>query len=112
MRAVIVWWDLKDSGQTIDSLRGFLRDEAVDRFSQLAGLRLKFWISDRETDRWGAVLLWESAESAALAAALPNRAAELIGYPPTERSFFDVEATAEGVFSLDRLAGRGLALES
>ncbi|MFI2213851.1 hypothetical protein [Streptomyces sp. NPDC020141] len=109
MRAVIVWWDLRESGQTIESLRDFLRDEAVDRFSALPGLRLKFWVSDRENDRWGAVLLWESAEAAS--APLPNRAAELIGYPPTQRAFFDVEATAEGVFSLARLAGRGLALE-
>ncbi|MFJ3585145.1 hypothetical protein ACIPPS_23365 [Streptomyces sp. NPDC090127] len=106
MRAVIVWWDLGGSAQTIESLRGFLRDEAVDRFSEVAGLRLKFWISDAATNRWGAVLLWESAE-----AAIPQRAAELIGYPPTERHAFDVEATVEGVFAVAALAGRGAALE-
>ena len=33
MRAVIAWWDLDRSEQTIASLRNFLRDEAVDRFS-------------------------------------------------------------------------------
>ncbi|MFD0392415.1 hypothetical protein ACFQ3Z_04770 [Streptomyces nogalater] len=53
MHAVIVWWDLGPSRQTIESLRDFLRDEAVDRFSRTPGLRLKFWISDEATDRWG-----------------------------------------------------------
>ncbi|MGW0465462.1 hypothetical protein ACWDX6_09350 [Streptomyces sp. NPDC003027] len=110
MRAVVVWWDLSESEQTIASLREFLRDEAVDRFARVLGLRLKFWISDAATNRWGAVLLWESAEAAA--APLPARAAELIGYPPTQRYAFDVEATVEGEFALAALAGRGAALES
>lgn len=110
MHAVIVWWDLSRSRQTVESLRGFLREEAVERFSQVPGLRLKFWISDPATDRWGAVLLWESRQAAQ--GPLPNRAAQLIGYPPTERHAFDVEATVEGEFALAALAGRGLALES
>lgn len=109
MHAVIVWWDLAGSRQTIESLRGFLRDEAVERFSHVPGLRLKFWISDPATDRWGAVLLWESRQAAR--AVLPNLAAPLIGYPPTERHAFDVEATVEGAFTLPALAGHGLALE-
>jgi hypothetical protein len=97
MHAVIVWWVLGRSAQTIASLRDFLREEAVDRFSRMPGLRLKFWISDEATGRWGAVLLWESREAAT--APVPNRAAELIGYPPTERHAFDVEATVEGDFA-------------
>ncbi|MFF5114096.1 hypothetical protein [Streptosporangium sp. NPDC000509] len=109
MQAVVVWWDLRESDQTVDSLRAFLRDEAVDRFAGIPGLRLKFWISDRSSDRWGAVLLWESAEAAAVP--LPARAAELIGFPPVQRSVFDVEATTEGIFDVAELAGRGLALE-
>lgn len=109
MHAVIVWWDLADSTQTVRSLRSFLRDEAVDRFAQAPGLRLKFWISDEVRQRWGAVLLWESAEAASVP--LAPRAAELIGYPPTSVSAFDVEATVEGLFTTAALAGRGLALE-
>ncbi|MFF7978856.1 hypothetical protein ACFZDK_06960 [Streptomyces sp. NPDC007901] len=109
MHAVIVWWDLAGSRQTIESLRGFLREEAVERFSHVPGLRLKFWISDPATDRWGAVLLWESRQAAQ--AVLPNLAAPLIGYPPTERHAFDVEATVEGASTLTTLAGHGLALE-
>jgi hypothetical protein len=110
MHAVVVWWDLTDSPQTVESLRTFLRDEAVERFSQVEGLLLKFWISDPRTGRWGAVLLWESAEAAA--APLPQRAAELIGAPPVLRESFDVEAVVEGVHTLTALAGRGVALES
>ncbi|MBO1413638.1 hypothetical protein [Streptomyces sp. FH025] len=109
MHAVIVWWDLARSEHTVESLRGFLREEAVDRFAQVPGLRLKFWISDAGADRWGAVLLWESRQAAE--APLPNRAAQLIGYPPTERYAFAVEATVEGEFAVAALAGRGLALE-
>ncbi|MET7694816.1 hypothetical protein ABZT06_44050 [Streptomyces sp. NPDC005483] len=107
MRAVIAWWDLDRSEQTIASLRDFLRDEAVDRFSQVRGLRLKVWISDERTDRWGAVFLWESAQAAD--APIPARAAELIGYPPTERHVFDVEATTEGAYDTAQLARLGLA---
>ncbi|MFE0508692.1 hypothetical protein [Streptomyces sp. NPDC058964] len=110
LKATVVWWDLAGTGRTIESLREFLREEAVDRFARVEGLRLKFWISDPAGDRWGAVLLWESAEAAA--APLPARAAELIGRPPAQRTLFDVEATVEGVHTLPALAGHGLALES
>lgn len=108
MRVTVVWWDLSRSAQTIASLRAFLRDEAVDRFAQVPGLRLKLWISDEDNNRWGAVMVWESARAAA--APLPTRAAELIGYPPTLRNEFDVEATTEGIYETVRLAGLGRAL--
>ncbi len=104
---MIVWWDLDDSGQTIASLREFLRDEAVDRFAKVPGLRLKVWISDERANRWGAVLLWESAEAAATP--VPARAAELIGYPPAHKYTFDVEATTEGDYDIAQLARLGLA---
>ncbi|MCT2589749.1 hypothetical protein LHJ74_07415 [Streptomyces sp. N2-109] len=110
MRATIAWWDLSDSEQTIDSLRVYLRDEGVSPWEAVKGLRLKFWISDRAGDRWGAVMLWESADVGDQPLP-PHRAAELIGYPPTERVRFDVEATVEGIFTHTQLAGRGLALE-
>ncbi|WP_316525733.1 hypothetical protein [Kitasatospora brasiliensis] len=109
LKATVVWWELAGTGRTIGSMREFLREEAVDRFAAVEGLRLKFWISDLATERWGAVLLWESAEAAARP--LPARAAELIGRPPAQWTLFDVEATVEGVHALPRLAGYGLALE-
>ncbi|MFF4485251.1 hypothetical protein ACFY0F_01950 [Streptomyces sp. NPDC001544] len=109
MKASVVWWELDGTGRTIASLRDFLREEAVDRFARVPGLRLKVWISDPVGNRWGAVLLWESAEAAARP--LPARAAELIGGPPAQRTLFDVEATVEGVHDLAALSGHGLALE-
>lgn len=111
MRATIAWWDLTGSEQTIDSLRVYLRDEGVDPWKQVRGLRLKFWISDRDGNRWGAVMLWES-EEATRQPLPPHRAAELIGYGPTERVRFDVEATVEGLFDEPMLAGLGLALST
>ncbi|MFJ8827536.1 hypothetical protein ACIREE_37990 [Streptomyces sp. NPDC102467] len=108
MHAVVVWWDLTGSGRTVAGLREFLRDEAVDRFTGTPGLVLKTWISDAAAERWGALFLWESAEAAAQP--MPQRAAELIGRPPTVRLAFDVEATAEGVHTLASLSGHGLAL--
>jgi hypothetical protein len=95
MRATIAWWDLAGSGQTIDSLRGALHEDGIEAWTQVPGLRLKFWISDRKTGRWGAVMLWD--EEADPAAPLPpNLATELIGYPPTLRLAAHVEAVAVG----------------
>ncbi|MFD8543162.1 hypothetical protein [Streptomyces sp. NPDC059649] len=107
MRVDIVWWDLSASGQTIESMREYLRDESVAAFSEVPGLRLKMWLSDAETNRWGAVLLWETEE--ATRQVLPSRALELIGHPPVFAHGFDVEATTEGRFETAQLALRGLA---
>jgi hypothetical protein len=74
------------------------------------GLRLKFWISDRPGNRWGAVMLWEPGYPGEHQRLPPHRAAELIGYPPTERALFDVEATVEGRYTDPMLSGLGLAM--
>lgn len=109
MKATISWWDLSGSHQTIDSLRDYLRDEGVEPWTEVNGMRLKFWISDRETNRWGAVMLWDTG--ADLTAPMPpNRATELIGYPPTVRMVSDVEAIVEGAHS-GPPADRGLAFD-
>jgi hypothetical protein len=107
MHAEVVWWDLAGSGQTIESLRDYLRDESIPAFSQVAGLRLKIWISDPATSRWGAILLWDSEEAARQP--LPSRATALIGSPAVVRCGFDVEATIEGQYQVEQLVGRGLA---
>lgn len=110
MKATISWWDLSGSDQTIDSLRVYLRDEGVQPWTEVHGMRLKFWISDRQTNRWGAVMLWDA--TADLTAPMPpNRATELIGYPPTLRMATDVEAVVEGVHD-GRSADLGLAFEA
>ena len=92
MRTVIVWWDLSESAQTIESLRTYLVQESVAAFS-----------SSRCSSRsdWASALAAEQP--------LPSRAAELIGYPPTQSEVFDVEATVEGRYEVAQLAWRGLA---
>ena len=57
----LVIWNLADSKTTIEELRRYLRDESVDLFEDVPGLRFKAWISDEATERWGGVYLWESA---------------------------------------------------
>jgi len=105
----LVFWNLADSKTTIAELRRYLRDESVDAFEEVQGLRFKAWISDEATERWGAVYLWESADAALQE--LPSRARELIGKDPDLVEEFDVEATIEGRFAIDELSRRGLAFE-
>jgi Putative mono-oxygenase ydhR len=105
----IVLWNLADSKTTIEELRRYLRDESVEQFAEVPGLRFKAWISDDATERWGAVYVWESAEAAQQD--LPSRARELIGKEPDVGEEFDVEATIEGAFALEELSRRGLAFE-
>ena len=106
----LLLWNLADSMTTVGELRRFLRDESVDAFASVDGLRLKLWLSDENTERWGAVELYESAEAAAEEG--PSRARELIGKPPDVVEEFDLEASVEGRFLEDELSRRGLAFES
>ena len=105
----LVIWNLADSMTTIEELRRYLRDESVDAFEDVPGLRFKAWFSDEVTERWGAVYLWESREAADQD--LPSRASELIGKEPDIGEEFDVEATVEGRFLVEELSRRGLAFE-
>ncbi|MFI9203499.1 hypothetical protein [Streptomyces sp. NPDC053048] len=106
----IVMWDLKKSEATVESLRDYLRDYAVDAYSGLDGMRFKAWISDERRQLWGAVYLWDRAD------AMPglygvSRVVDIIGYPPTSVGGFTLEATAEGNSVHETLAGLGIALE-
>ena len=105
----LVLWNLADSKTTIEELRRYLRDESVDAFEDVPGLRFKAWISDEVSERWGAVYLWESRADAEQE--LPSRARELIGKEPDIGEEFDVEATIEGQFLVQALSRRGLAFE-
>jgi putative monooxygenase ydhR len=105
----LVLWNLADSKTTIEELRRYLRDESVEAFAEVPGLRFKAWMSDEATERWGAIYLWESPEAAEQE--VPSRAEELIGKPPDIGEVFDVEATIEGLFTDERLSRRGLAFE-
>ena len=104
-----VLWNLADSMTTIGELRRYLREESVDEFARVPGLRFKAWISDEATERWGAVYVWESREAAVQP--LPSRARELIGKDPDIGEDFDVEATVEGEYVVERLSHLGLAFE-
>lgn len=106
----LVLWNLADSKTTIEELRRYLVDEAVDQFEEVEGLRLKLWVSDEATERWGAVYVWESVEAARQP--LPGRARELIGKDPDLAEEFDVEATVEGTFGVEGLSRLGLAFET
>ena len=106
----LVLWSLADSKTTVGELRRYLRDESVDAFADVPGLRFKAWISDETTERWGAVYVWESREAADQA--VPSRARDLIGKDPEIAEEFDVEATIEGRFAVDELSRRGLAFET
>jgi len=105
----LVLWSLADSKTTLGELRRYLRDESVDAFEDVPGLRFKAWISDEATERWGAVYLWESRQAADQE--LPSRVRELIGKDPDVGEEFDVEATIEGRFAIEDLSRRGLAFE-
>jgi hypothetical protein len=105
----LVLWNLADSTATIGELRRYLRDESVDQFEEVQGLRFKAWISDEVTDRWGAFYLWESREDSEQE--LPSRARELIGKPPDLVDEFDLEATVEGRHEAEVLSRLGLAFE-
>jgi hypothetical protein len=105
----LVLWNLADSKTTIEVLRRYLRDESVDQFEEVPGLRFKAWISDEATERWGAVYLWESEEAATQI--VPSRARDLIGKDPDIGEEFDVEATIEGRFDREELSRLGLAFD-
>jgi hypothetical protein len=81
----LVLWNLADSKTTLAELRHHLGDVS----EQVPGLRLRAWISDETTERFGAIELWESADAAEQEP--PDRVRELIGKAPEIGETFDVE---------------------
>jgi hypothetical protein len=102
-------WSLADSKTTIEELRRDLRDESVDAFEDVEGLRFKAWISDAAGERWGSFELYDSLEAAEQA--LPGNAHALIGKDPDVADVFDLEATIEGRSADEELSRLGLAFE-
>ena len=105
----IVLWSLADSKTSIEELRRYLRDESVDAFEEVEGLRFKAWISDAPGERWGAFYLFESREAADQQ--LPGRVRELIGKEPDLVEEFDLEASVEGRYADEELSRLGLAFD-
>jgi hypothetical protein len=102
-------WSLADSKTTIGELRRDLRDESVDAFEEVDGLRFKAWVSDAAGERWGSFELYDSLEAAEQA--LPGTAGALIGKDPDVAEVFDLEATIEGRSADEQLSRIGLAFE-
>jgi hypothetical protein len=102
-------WNLADSQTTIGELRRYLRDETVDEFAEVPGLRFQAWISDDAGERWGTFSLWESREEADVEP--PGRIHQVAGKPPDLVEEFDLEATVEGRFTSGELSRLGLAFE-
>jgi hypothetical protein len=101
-----VLWNLADTATSVEELRHYLRDEAVDAFSTVPGILFKAWISDTGSERWGAIYVFESAEAAEQL--LPSRARELIGKDPEIAEVFDLEAS---VSVADQLGHLGLVFD-
>ncbi|MGC7102900.1 hypothetical protein ACPZ19_50250 [Amycolatopsis lurida] len=95
MYLAIVVWDLRESSATVEGLRDYLRDHAVDAYAAVPGLTAKYWFANPGSQTWGAVYVLESA-APLLEINRVSRAVELIGYPPTSTSLFDLEAVAMG----------------
>ncbi|MEV4813554.1 hypothetical protein [Micromonospora avicenniae] len=108
MYVQFVLWDLSKSRVSVEDLREYLRDYAVAAYSQLPGMRLKMWFANPGRQVWGAVYLWDGAEYMDGPAQV-SRAVELIGYPPTSVSVFEVEAIAEGDSAYEGLMALGRA---
>jgi hypothetical protein len=105
----LVLWNLADADMSVGDLRTYLRDESVPAFGEVEGLRLKLWVSDEHTERWGAIYLFESREAAEQP--LPSRLRELVGKDPDIVEEFDLEASIEGRFADEELSRRGLAFD-
>jgi hypothetical protein len=105
----LVLWNLADADRSVADLRDYLREESVPAFAEVPGLRLKLWVSDEHTERWGAMYLFESREAAEQH--LPSRMRELVGKDPDLVEEFDLEASIEGQFAEEELSRRGLAFE-
>ena len=88
---------------------GVFSYEAAGEHAGVEGLRLKLWVGDAGTERWGVVELFESR--AAAEQEISTRAEEVIGKPPDIVEEFDLEGSVEGQFRTEDLSHRGLAFD-
>ena len=115
MRAVLVLWGLSTGSKvTFEELREYLRGESIDRFSGMAGLRQKTWISNPVTGHWGALYLFDTREQAdeLVGHIASGKVVQLTGLTPVTIEQFDVEAVTEGKHSGRDLLGVGLARQA
>src|SRR3954469_15962129 len=101
-----VLWSLADTATSVEDLREYLRNEAVDAFADVPGILFKAWVSDAAGERWGAFYVFESAGGAD--GPPPSPARGLIGKDPEIVEVFDLEAS---VSVADRLTHLGLVFD-
>jgi hypothetical protein len=112
MFALIVLWDLSGGTKTsIDELRTYIRDESLARFSVLRDMRLKVWISNEATGRWGAFYLFDTRAAAEAQASTVTRPEQMTGVTPTVE-IFEMEAAVEGIHTGADLLASGLVWRS
>jgi hypothetical protein len=73
-------------------------------------LILKQWVADPDSNRWGAIYLWENRVAALQP--LPSKARQMIGKDPDEVREFDLEASTTGRTGFDNLDRLGKAFGS
>ena len=108
MFALTVLWDLSTGTRAgIDQLRTYIRDESLDKFRARKDLVQKVWISNSETNRWGAFYLFETREAAEEQARTVTKPEIMTGIKPTVE-LFEVEAAVEGLHSGANIFTSGL----
>jgi len=113
MVGLLVLWTIPEERPVdLARMRRYIREESAARFRHVPGLRLKAWISNPESRRWGAFYLFETEEDAraVIAGLETGRASELIGQPP-RWELFDIEAVIEGAHRGSPLTEVGRAFE-
>ena len=96
MIALLMQADLEATHGTLDNLRTYIATRSIPKYQEMAGLRLKVFLSDCSADMFGAFYLFEDAAS--LEAALPSLGSSIrdaCGHAPRVQRF-DVEAIIEG----------------
>ncbi|RAJ43070.1 trans-2,3-dihydro-3-hydroxyanthranilate isomerase [Kitasatospora sp. SolWspMP-SS2h] len=90
---IVSWWELGPDDPSVQDLEADL-SRGVDDWASCPGLLAKYWLADRERNRWGGVMVWERRPAADLPV---NRAAQLIGRPADVRTEFAVPKIVHGV---------------
>lgn len=110
MIALLMQFELSATYGSLDALRTYIAERSVPKYRDMEGLRLKIFLSDTDSDTFGALYLWET--ESALEAALPelgNSVRKRWGIDPRMRRF-EVEAIVEGRHTTPDLSRIGHAM--
>ncbi|WP_306461763.1 PhzF family phenazine biosynthesis protein [Rhodococcus sp. WS7] len=94
MKLEYIMWDLQsDDDPSVTHLNELTDTAAVDAWRSVPGLAAKYWIHDRGSGQWGAILLWDDDRPAGALPAGP--ALELLERERAHRKDFSVHALIE-----------------